>query len=62
MEIARAESEVEGSLPSRYSFGPCRRTTNVAFDKNEDELYVTVVKDPKDSQAKGTIVKINNVE
>ncbi len=37
-------------------------TTNVAFAKNEGELYVTVVKDPKDSQAKGSIVKIKNVE
>jgi gluconolactonase len=37
-------------------------TTNVAFGKNEDELYVTVVKDPKDSQARGSIVKIKNVE
>jgi gluconolactonase len=37
-------------------------TTNVAFGKNEDELYVTVVKDPKDPQAKGSIVKIKNVK
>jgi len=37
-------------------------TTNVAFGKNEGELYVTVVKDPKDSQAKGSIVKIKNVQ
>ena len=36
-------------------------TTNVAFGKNEGELYVSVVKDPKDSQAKGSIVKIKNV-
>ncbi len=37
-------------------------TTNVAFGKDEKELYVTVVKDPKDPQARGGIVKINNVE
>jgi gluconolactonase len=37
-------------------------TTNVAFGKNEDELFVTVVKDPKDQQAKGSIVKIPNVK
>ena len=37
-------------------------TTNVAFGKDEKELYVTVVKDPKDQQAKGSIVKITNVE
>ena len=33
-------------------------TTNIAFNEGEKELYVTVVKDPKDSQAKGSIVKI----
>jgi len=37
-------------------------TTNVAFSEGEKELYVTVVKDPKDSQAKGSIVKIANVK
>jgi gluconolactonase len=37
-------------------------TTNIAFGKNEDELYVTVVKDPNDQQAKGSVVKIKNVE
>ena len=37
-------------------------TTNVAFGKDEDELYVTVVKDPKDQQAKGSVVKIKNVK
>jgi hypothetical protein len=37
-------------------------TTNVAFGEGEKELYVTVVKDPKDTQAKGSIVKIANVK
>ena len=37
-------------------------TTNVAFDKGEKNLYVTVVKDPNDPKAKGSIVKIANVE
>ena len=37
-------------------------TTNVAFGKDEKELYVTVVRDPNDQQAKGSIVKIRNVE
>ena len=37
-------------------------TTNVAFGPGEKELYVSVVKDPKDQQAKGSIVKIKNVE
>jgi gluconolactonase len=37
-------------------------TTNVAFGDGGKELYVTVVKDPKDPKAKGGIVKISNVE
>jgi gluconolactonase len=36
-------------------------TTNVAFSEGEKYLYVTVVKDPNDPQAKGSIVKIANV-
>ena len=32
-------------------------TTNVAFSEREKELYVTMVKDPKDPQAKGSIVR-----
>jgi hypothetical protein len=32
-------------------------TTNVAFGEGEKELFVTVVKDPKDPKAKGNIVK-----
>jgi gluconolactonase len=37
-------------------------TTNVAFGKDEKELYVTVVKDPNDPKAQGSIVKIPNVK
>jgi len=37
-------------------------TTNVAFGEGEKELYVTVVKDPNDQKAKGSIVKISNVK
>ena len=37
-------------------------TTNIAFGEGEKELYVTVVKDAKDSQAKGSIVKVTNVK
>jgi gluconolactonase len=37
-------------------------TTNVAFGPGGKELYVTVVKDPNDSQAKGSIVRIPNVD
>jgi gluconolactonase len=36
-------------------------TTNVAFGAGEKDLYVSVVKDPKDPQARGSIVKIPNV-
>jgi gluconolactonase len=37
-------------------------TTNVAFGDGEKDLYVTVVKDPKDPQARGSIVKTPNVK
>jgi gluconolactonase len=37
-------------------------TTNVAFAEGEKVLYVTVVKDPKDPRAKGSIVRIANVQ
>ena len=37
-------------------------TTNVAFGPDGKELYVTVVRDPNDPQAKGSIVRIPNVE
>jgi gluconolactonase len=37
-------------------------TTNVAFGEGGRDLYVTVVKDPDDAKAKGSIVKIPNVE
>jgi len=37
-------------------------TTNVAFGEGGRELYVTVVEDPDDAKAKGSIVKIPNVE
>lgn len=36
-------------------------TTNVAFDDGEKNLYVTVVKDANDPEAKGSIVEIPNV-
>jgi hypothetical protein len=37
-------------------------TTNLAFSEGEKELYVTAVKDPKDPQAKGSIIKTSNVK
>ena len=36
-------------------------TTNVAFGPGEQELYVTVVEDPNDPKARGSIVRIPNV-
>ena len=52
----------EGKLLHVFEIAAGDGTTNVTFGKNESELYLTVVKDPKDSQAKGSIVKIKNVE
>ena len=52
----------DGRLLHIFEIAAGDGTTNVAFGEGEKELYVTVVKDPKDSQAKGSIVKIANVE
>ena len=52
----------EGKLLHVFEIAAGDGTTNVAFSEGEKELYVTVVKDPKDSQAKGSIVKIPNVK
>ena len=52
----------DGKLLHVFEIAAGDGTTNVAFGKDEKELYVTVVKDPKDPQAKGSIVKITNVD
>ncbi len=52
----------EGKLLHVFEIAAGDGTTNVAFGEGGKELYVTVVKDPKDPQAKGSIVKIKNVE
>ncbi len=52
----------EGKLLHVFAIAAGDGTTNVAFSEGEKELYVTVVKDPKDPQAKGSIVKIANVK
>jgi gluconolactonase len=36
-------------------------TTNLAFGPGEKDLYVTVVRDPEDPQARGSVVRIPNV-
>jgi len=50
-----------GKLLHVFNIAAGDGTTNVAFGDDEHELYVTVVKDPKDPQARGKIVKIPNV-
>jgi gluconolactonase len=50
-----------GKLLHVFEIAAGNGTTNVAFGSDEKELYVTVVKDPNDPQAKGCIVKIPNV-
>src|SRR5205823_6540974 len=52
----------EGKLLHVFKIAAGDGTTNVAFSEGEKELYVTVVKDAKDPQAKGSIVKIANVK
>ena len=49
-----------GKLLHVFNIAAGNGTTNVAFGPGEKELYVTVVKDPNDSQAKGCIVRIAN--
>jgi gluconolactonase len=52
----------EGKLLHVFEIAAGDGTTNVTFGEGEKELYVTVVKDPKDQQARGSIVKIPNVQ
>ena len=52
----------EGKLLHTFQIAAGYGTTNVAFGDGGRELYVTVVKDPNDPQAKGSVVKITNVE
>jgi sugar lactone lactonase YvrE len=52
----------DGKLLHVFEIAAGDGTTNVAFGEGDKELYVTVVKDAKDAQAKGSIVKIANVQ
>ena len=52
----------DGKLLHVFPIAAGDGTTNVAFGPGGKELYVTVVQDPNDPQAKGSIVKISNVE
>jgi gluconolactonase len=51
----------EGKLLHVFEIAAGNGTTNVAFGDGEKDLYVTVVKDPEDPKAKGSIVRIANV-
>jgi gluconolactonase len=50
----------EGKLLHVFPIAAGDGTTNVAFGPGGKELYVTVVKDPNDPQAAGSIVRIPN--
>ena len=52
----------EGKLLHVFPIAAGDGTTNVAFGPGEKVLYVTVVKDPNDPQARGSIVRIPNAE
>jgi gluconolactonase len=51
----------EGKLLHEFPIAAGDGTTNVAFDEGERNLYVTVVKDPMDDKAPGSVVRIPNV-
>jgi gluconolactonase len=52
----------EGKLLHVFEIAAGNGTTNVAFGPGEKDLYVTVVKDPDDARARGSIVRIANVQ
>ena len=52
----------DGKLLHIFEIAAGDGTTNVAFGDGERDLYVTVVKNPNDPQAKGSIVKISNIK
>src|SRR5438067_13414223 len=52
----------EGKLLHVFEIAAGDGTTNVAFSEGEKALYVTVVKDPKDPHAKGSIVTLANAK
>lgn len=52
----------EGKLLHVFPIAAGEGTCNIAFDKDEKNFYVTVVKDPKDPKQIGSIVKVANVD
>lgn len=51
----------QGKLLHIFDVAAGDGTTNVAFGPGEKDLYVTVVKDPNDPKARGSVVRIANV-
>jgi gluconolactonase len=51
-----------GKLLHSFTIAAGLGTTNVAFGPGEKDLYITVVKDPDDPKARGSVVKIPNAE
>jgi gluconolactonase len=51
-----------GKLLHSFAIAAGQGTTNVAFGPGEKDLYITVVKDPNDPKARGSVVKIPNAE
>jgi len=52
----------DGKLLHVFPIAAGDGTTNVAFSADGKELYVTVVKNPDDPKARGSVVRIANVE
>jgi gluconolactonase len=52
----------DGRLLHQFDIAAGDGTTNVAFGPGEKELYVSVVKDPDDPKAAGSVVKIPNAD
>ena len=52
----------DGGLLHVFAIAAGTGTTNVAFGADGKELYVTVVSDPDDPQARGSVVRIANVD
>ncbi len=51
----------DGKLLHVFTIAAGDGTTNVAFDADERNLYVSVVRDASDPKAKGSIVRVENV-
>jgi gluconolactonase len=52
----------QGKLLHEFDVAAGDGTTNIAFGKDDNDLYVAVAKNPNDPRARGSIVKIANVK